>query len=83
MAGGTNDLARAATAYVACITFVLTYILTVILGGDGVTAVIRATVVAVITLVVGRLLFRPLIASILDGIAQHEAGRTNARREDR
>ncbi len=83
MAGGTNDLARAATAYVACITFVLTYLLTVVLGSDGVTAVIRATVVAVITLVVGRLLFRPLIASILDGIAQHEAGRTKARREDR
>ena len=81
MAGGTNDLARAATTYVACITFVLTYLLTVVLGNDGVTAVIRATVVAVITLVVGRLLFRPLIASILDGIAQHEAAR--ARKEDR
>jgi hypothetical protein len=82
MAGGTNDLARAATAYVACITFGLTYLLTMLLGGDGLTAVIRATIVALVTLVVGRLLFRPLIASILDGIAQHQAAQTKAK-EDR
>ena len=83
MARGTNELARAATNYVACITFVFTYILTVILGHDGMTAVFRASVVAVITLVVGRLLFRPLIASILDGIAQHEVARKKAQREER
>ena len=82
MAGGTNDLARAATAYVACITFGLTYLLTMLLGGDGLTAVIRATIVAMVTLVVGRLLFRPLIASILDGIAQHQAAQSKIK-EDR
>jgi hypothetical protein len=82
MSGGTNELSRAATAYVACFTFVLTYVLTV-LRHDGMTAMFRATVVAVITLIVGRLLFRPLITSILDGIAQHEVARNKARREDR
>ncbi|MHC4077190.1 MAG: hypothetical protein ACYST0_01970 [Planctomycetota bacterium] len=66
----------------ACITFGLTYLLTMLLGGDGLTAVIRATIVALVTLVVGRLLFRPLIASILDGIAQHQAAQTKAK-EDR
>ncbi len=83
MAGGTNDLARAATAYVACMAFGLTYLLTVVIGSDGMTAVVRATVVAVVTLVVGRLLFRPLIASVLDAMAQHEATRANPRKEDR
>ena len=82
MAGGTNELARAATAYVACITFGLTYLLTMLLGGDGLTAVIRATIVAMVTLVVGRLLFRPLIASILDGIAKHQAAQSKIK-EDR
>ena len=82
MVGGTNDLARAATAYVACLTFALTYLLTMLMGGDGVPAVIRATVVAVVTLVVGRLLFRAAISSILDGIARHQA-QIDASKEDR
>ena len=82
MAGGTNDLARAATAYVACLTFALTYLLTMLLGGDGATAVIRGSVVAVITLVVGRLLLRAVISSILDGLARHQA-QTSPGEEDR
>ena len=81
MAGGTNELARAATAYVACLTFALTYLLTLLLGGDGVTAVIRATVVAVVTLFLGRLLLRAAISSILDGLARHQAA--NPTEEDR
>ncbi len=82
MVGGTNDLARAATAYVACLTFALTYLLTMLLGGDGATAVIRGSVVAVITLVVGRLLLRAVISSILDGLARHQA-QTSPGEEDR
>ena len=70
---GTNDLARAATAYVACITFAGTYLLTIVLGADGLTAVIRGAVVAVATLLLGGFLLKPAISSILDAIARHEA----------
>ena len=70
---GTNDLARAATAYVACITFAGTYLLTIVLGADGLTAVVRGTVVAMATLLLGGFLLKPAISSILDAIARHEA----------
>ena len=73
MQGGTNELVRATTTYVACLTFALTYLLTILLGGDGGTAVIRGCVVAVATFFLGGFLFRPVISTLLDGIAKHEA----------
>ncbi len=76
---GTNDLARAATAYVACITFAGTYLLTIVLGADGLTAVIRGAVVAGATLLLGGFLLRPAISSILDAIAGHEATKQAAK----
>lgn len=73
MLGGTRDLVRATTAYVACLTFALTYLLTTLLGGDGMTAVIRATVVAIVTLALGSFLFRPVLSTIFDAMARDQA----------
>jgi hypothetical protein len=78
MSAGKNELSKSAGVYFAGLAFALTYLLTTIFGGSGMTAVIRSTVVAVLTMLVGSYLIRPVIDTILDAIARDEANKPSA-----
>jgi hypothetical protein len=71
--GGTNNLARAAAVYIACVAFALTYLLTCAFGADGLSALFRAGVVAAIALVLGRGLVGPALSCVLVAMARDQS----------
>ncbi len=78
MSAGKNELSKSAGVYFAGIAFALTYLLTTVFGGNGMTAVIRSTVVAGLTMIIGPFLMRPVINTILDAIARDRATKASA-----
>lgn len=78
--GGTSELTRQAAAYLACVGFALTYLLTAVQGGAGWTAVTRGAVVALCALVLGRLLIGPALSSVLEAMARDQAQKELAER---
>lgn len=70
MNGGCRELARALTAYLACLAFVLAFFVALLTGGSVLTAVVRGAVVVAVTLFLGSALVRPLISTILDAMAR-------------
>ncbi|MCA8957019.1 MAG: hypothetical protein KDC87_13155 [Planctomycetes bacterium] len=75
-------MTRVAAAYVACLAFAVSYLLTTWFGGSGLTAVFRGGVVALVTLFLGRLVIGPAISAILDAMARDSAIRTAQSKED-
>lgn len=82
MGGGKSDLARLAAAYLACLAFAITYLLTTVFGGGGLTAAFRGGVVAAIALIAGRAVIGPVISSILDAMARDQAEKSATAQED-
>ena len=73
MNGGSRELTRGITAYLASLAFVLAFFITLLSGGAGMTPVIRGTVAALATMFVGALLLRPMMSVILDAMARDQA----------
>ena len=67
---GSRELTRLLAAYLASLTFVLAFLVTIATGGSGLTALMRGGVCCVIMLMVGRLLMQPLISTILNAMAR-------------
>lgn len=80
--GGTSELTRQAAAYLACIGFALTYLLTTAMGGAGWTAAVRGGIVALCALVLGRLLIGPAISSVLAAMARDQAAQELAQKAE-
>ena len=70
---GTEELTRATSAYLACLVFVVAFLVTTIVGGGGFTATLRGGIAAAITFVLGRPLLRPVISSVLEAMARDRA----------
>ena len=73
MGTGSRELARGASTYLACLAFILAFLVTTVTGGTGLTAVFRGAAAAVSALVLGGLLMRPLISTVLDAMARDTA----------
>ena len=73
MQGGSRELARAATAYLTCLSFALAFLVSVATGGGGTTPLLRGVIVAVATWFLGGLLMRPLLSTVLDAMARDRA----------
>ena len=72
---GLGDLARSATAWLACLVFALGFLVTVLAGGTALTGALRGGIAAAVTLAFGKLLVRPLLATILDAMARDTAAK--------
>ena len=68
----TSNLTRVAAAYLACVAFGVGYLLTTLMGGDGLTAAWRGTIVAVCALVLGRGVIGPALSSVLDAMTRDQ-----------
>ncbi len=79
MQSGSHDLARAASAYLACLMFVVAFLVTTLAGGSGVTATIRGGIVALVTVVLARPLLHPALSAVLDAMARDRANQQKAR----
>ena len=73
MDGGSRELARSAGAYLACVAFAISFLVATFTGGSLATALMRSSLVAVVTLFVARLLMRMALSTILDAIARDQA----------
>lgn len=73
---GTEELTRATSAYVACLVFVVAFLVTTIAGGSGFTATIRGGIAAAIAFFVARPLLRPALAVVIDAMARDRAKKT-------
>ncbi len=70
---GSRELVRRASAYLVCLAFVLTFLMSTLLGTTGHTALIRGIVVAVIAMAVSRILLGPVVNVVLDAMARDQA----------
>lgn len=70
---GTEELTRATSAYLACLVFVVAFLVTTIAGGGGFTATIRGGIAAAIAFLLGRALLRPALSVVLDAMARDQA----------
>ena len=66
-------MVRRVAAYLVCLAFGMTFLLSTLMGAQGDTALIRGVVVAGITLVVSRFLIKPVVDVVLDAIARDRA----------
>jgi hypothetical protein len=84
MDAGSRELTRRATAHVAALAFAITYLATVAGGAGAGAALLRGSIGALLALVAGRLLCRPVVDAVLDALARDEArARTGSRGEER
>ncbi len=70
---GSRELVRRASAYVVCLAFVLTFLMSTLLGTTGQTALIRGIVVAAIAMAVSHILLRPVVDVVLNAMARDQA----------
>ncbi len=80
--GSPSNLTRVAAAYLACVAFAVGYLLTTLMGGDGLTAAWRGAIVAVCALVLGRGVIGPALSSVLDAMARDQAEADLAKQEE-
>ena len=73
MGTGSRELARGASTYLACLAFIVAFLVTTVTGGTGLTAAFRGAIAAGGALAVGGLLMRPLITTVLDAMARDTA----------
>lgn len=73
MGTGSRELARGTSTYLACLAFILAFLVTTVTGGTGMTAAIRGAIAAAGALVLGGWLMRPLITTVLDAMARDTA----------
>ena len=78
MGMASRELARSTSTYVACLAFTLAFLVTTASGGTGLTAVFRGTIAAFATMIVGGLLLRPLMSTVLDAMARDAAAKNEA-----
>lgn len=64
---------RRAAAYLVCLAFGVTFLLSTLMGAQGQTALVRGVVAAVATLVIARILLKPVVDVVLDAIARDRA----------
>ena len=70
---GSRELTRGATAYLASLTFAMTYLASSARGATALTALTRGVVVAIATWFLGRALLRPAMAQIVAAMARDRA----------
>jgi hypothetical protein len=75
MQTGLGDLSKAASAYLACLAFVVAFLVTTLAGGTGLTAALRGALVAAVTLLLAPCLVRPFLTTIFDAIARDRIAR--------
>ncbi len=75
---GTRRLAKSTAAYAACVSFAVVYLLATWVGSTGTTALTRGSIAAVFVYFLGRLLFYPLVDTVLAAVADAEQERQEA-----
>ena len=70
---GTEELTRATSAYLACLVFVVAFLVTTVAGGGGFTATMRGGLAAAIAFFLARPLLRPALSAVLDAMARDRA----------
>ena len=70
---GTEELTRAAAAYLACLVFVVAFLVATLAGAGGATAAVRGGLAALAAFVAGKVLLRPLLSTVLDAMARDRA----------
>lgn len=75
MASGSKELTRRATAHLVGLAFAITYLVTTWTGAGATTALMRGSIAALATMIVGQWLCRPVVDVILDAAARDEARR--------
>ena len=69
----SRELTRGATAYLACLAFAVTFLITAATRGNSGTAVIRGAIVALATFMLAPLLLRTVMSTVLDAMARDQA----------
>ncbi len=82
MGVGSRELTRASTAYLVCLAFALTFLITSLYGGSPQAAVIRGSVVAVITRVLIPHLVGPVVSAVLDAMARDKVSQGDSSAEE-
>ncbi len=83
MGVGSRELTRASTAYLVCLAFAVTFLITTISGGGPLVAVIRGCVVAVIARVLTPLLISPVVSAVLDAMARDQVAQSDSTTEEK
>ena len=72
---GSQELTRLAAAYLTSIAFGVAFLVAVLVGADGLTALYRGVVSGGIALIAAHLLAPPVIDVVLDALARDQAKR--------
>ena len=83
MGVGSRELTRASTAYMVCLAFALTFLITTFYGGSPQAAVIRGSVVAIIARVLTPHLIGPVVKTVIDAMARDKAARPDSNAEEK
>ena len=73
MEQGSRELSRAIAAYAASLAFALSFLITTVCGGGGLTAVVRGGAVAAAALVLVPWLARPALSTVFAAMARDRA----------
>jgi len=73
MGVASKELTRASSRYLVCLAFALTFLITTLFGGSPLAAVIRGSVVAVLTYLTAPFLLQPVVSVVLDAMARDKS----------
>ncbi len=73
MGVASKEITRSSSAYLVCIIFALTFLITSIFGGSPLAAVIRGSIVAVLAYVTLPFLIHPVVSVVLDAMARDQS----------
>lgn len=79
---GSQELTRLAAAYVTSITFAIAFLVGVLAGVDGITALWRGVVAGACALVATNFLAPPVVDVVMDALARDEAKRRASLEEE-
>ncbi len=75
---GTRTLSKAISAYLACISFPIAYLVSLGVGASWTTATLRGVIATLIVFFIGRVVLYPLIDTLLAAITEAERKRKEA-----
>ncbi|MHC5065519.1 MAG: hypothetical protein ACYTG5_16265 [Planctomycetota bacterium] len=72
MGVASKELTRSSNAYLVCLVFALTFLITTLFGGSPLAAVIRGSVVALLAYITLPFLIYPVVSVVLDAMARDQ-----------
>jgi uncharacterized protein (DUF697 family) len=78
MEPGSRTLCRATAAWFTAVSFSVAYLVSLLFGASWKAATTRGVVIAICVWIIGRWLFRPLVDTVLDALAEIERKRREA-----